>query len=65
MPKTINEDLIAKIAELAGRGYSKSAVGRELDLDRATIRKYWPHKEEESLALDTSEVKLSSKTSST
>jgi len=42
MPKVINEDRIGKIAELAGRGYSKADAGRELELDRATIRKYWP-----------------------
>ena len=61
MPRVINEDLIAKIAEFAGRDYSKSAVGRELSLDRATVRKYWPKKEEEeeSKAKETPEVKLS------
>lgn len=42
MPKVVNQDLLDKIAELAGRGYSKSAVGRELNLDRATVRKHWP-----------------------
>ena len=59
MPRIINEDLIAKIAEFAGRGYSKSAAGRELNLDRATVRKYWPKKEEESEVEKTPEIKLS------
>jgi len=59
MPRIINEDIIAKIAELAGRGYSKSAAGRELNLDRATVRKYWPEEEEESKVKETPEVKLS------
>jgi hypothetical protein len=47
MPKVVTQDLIDKIAEFAGRGYSKSATGRELNLDRATIRKYWPKEREE------------------
>jgi len=59
MPRIINEDLIAKIAEFAGRSYSKSATGRELNLDRATVRKYWPEEEEESEVEETPEVKLS------
>jgi len=59
MPRIINEDLIAEIAEFAGRGYSKSATGRELNLDRATVRKYWPEEKEESEAKETAEVKLS------
>ncbi|MBL7126145.1 MAG: hypothetical protein ISS58_02905 [Dehalococcoidales bacterium] len=59
MPRIINEDLIAKIADFAGRGYSKSATGRELKLDRATVRKYWPEEEEESEVAETPEVKLS------
>lgn len=61
MPRVINQDLITQIAEFAGRDYSKSAVGRELNLDRATIRKYWPKKEEEeeSKVKETPEVKLS------
>jgi len=42
MPKVINQDDIDRIAELAGKGYSKSAVGRVLKLDRATVRKHWP-----------------------
>lgn len=42
MPKVLNEDLTARIAELARGGYSKAEAGRELSLDRATIRKYWP-----------------------
>ena len=49
MPKVVTQDLIDKIAELAGRGYSKSAVGRELNLDRATVRKYWPAEKEEKV----------------
>ena len=59
MPRIINEDLIAKIAQFAGRGYSKSAAGRELNLDRATVRKYWPEEKEESKVEETPEVKLS------
>ncbi len=59
MPRVINEDLIAKIAEFASRDYSKSATGRELSLDRATVRKYWPNKEEKSQVEKTPEVKLS------
>ena len=59
MPRIINEDLIAKIAEFAGRDYSKAATGRELNLDRATVRKYWPEEEEESEVEETPEVKLS------
>ena len=49
MPKVVTQDLIDKIAELAGRGYSKSAIGRELNLDRATIRKYWPAEKAEKI----------------
>jgi len=49
MPKVVTQDLIDKIAEFAGRGYSKSAVGRELNLDRATVRKYWPKEKEEKV----------------
>ena len=45
MPKVINEDVIEKIAEYAERNYSKSATARELDLDRTTVRKYWPKQE--------------------
>ncbi len=59
MPRIINEDVIAKIAEFAGRGYSKSAIGRELTLDRATVRKYWPEEKAESQVKETPEVKLS------
>jgi len=59
MPRIINEDLIAKIAEFAGRDYSKSATGRELSLDRATVRKYWPEEKEVSKVEETPEVKLS------
>jgi len=57
MSKVIDGDIIAKIAELAGRGHSKSAVARQLDLDRATVRKYWPAEKEESES-KTAEVKL-------
>lgn len=49
MPKVINQDDIAKIAELKERGYSKSAIGRELKLDRATVRKYWPTEKAEKI----------------
>jgi len=48
MPKIINQDLIAQIAEFAERGYSKAAAGRELKLDRATVGKHWPEEKEES-----------------
>lgn len=46
MPKIINKDTIDTIAEYAGKGYSKAETARELDLDRTTVRKYWPKKEE-------------------
>ena len=59
MPRLINEDIIARIGEFASRGYSKSAVGRELNLHRATVRKYWPEEEEESKVEETPAVKLS------
>ncbi len=59
MPRVINQDLIAQIAEFAGRDYSKSAAGRELNLDRATVRKYWPEEKEEIKVEETPEVKLS------
>lgn len=49
MPKVVNQDLIDKIAELKERGYSKSAIGRELNLDRATVRKYWPAEKAEKI----------------
>ena len=42
MPKVINEDIIAKIAEYAGENYCKAATAKELGLDRTTVRKYWP-----------------------
>ncbi|GAI56362.1 unnamed protein product, partial [marine sediment metagenome] len=29
--------------------YSKSAVGRELNLDRATVRKHWPAEKVEKI----------------
>jgi len=48
MPRIINQDVISQIAELAGKGYSKAAAGRELKLDRATVRKYWSGEKEES-----------------
>ncbi len=59
MPRIVNEDLIAQITQFAGRGYSKSATGRELNLDRATVRKYWPKEKEETEVKETPEVKLS------
>ena len=59
MPRVINQDLIAQIAQFAGRDYSKSAAGRELNLDRATVRKYWPEAEEEIKVEETPEGKLS------
>ena len=49
MPRVINQDDIDRIAELAGKGYSKSAVGRELNLDRATVRKHWPVEKAEKI----------------
>jgi len=45
MPKVINEDIVGKIAEYAAKDYSISAIARELGLDRTTVRKYWPKKE--------------------
>ena len=47
MPKVINDDVIDKIAQYAGKGYSKAATARELGIDRTTVRKYWPKKKEE------------------
>lgn len=63
MPRIINEDIISRIEELAGKGYSKSATGRELNLDRATVRKYWPEKKEKSEVEETPEVKRFLRTS--
>ena len=45
MPKVINQDIIDKIAEYAAKGYSKAALAKELNLDRTTVRKYWPNEE--------------------
>ncbi|MBA7606590.1 hypothetical protein ES703_13740 [subsurface metagenome] len=59
MPRIINQDVIAKIEELAGKGYSKAAAGRELKLDRATVRKYWAEGKKESKATETPAAKLS------
>lgn len=59
MPRIINQDTIARIGELAGRGYSNSATARELNLDRATVRKYRPKEKEESEVAEKPEVKLS------
>ena len=42
MPKVINQDIIDKIAQYAEKGYSKAAIAKELNLDRTTVRKYWP-----------------------
>jgi len=42
MPRVTKENVTARIEELADKGYSKAAAGRELKLDRATVRKYWP-----------------------
>jgi len=59
MSRIVNQDVIARIADLAGRGYSKVATGRELKLDRATVRKYWPEDKEESQQVEkTPEGKL-------
>lgn len=46
MPRVITPDMIEKIAELAGRGYSKAAIGRELSMNRATVRRHWPREQE-------------------
>ncbi len=59
MPRIINQDVVAKIAEFASRGYSKSATSKELGLDRATVRKYWPEERKESETEETPEAKLS------
>jgi len=45
MPKVITQDIIDKIAELKERGYSISAIARELGIDRTTVRKYSPKEE--------------------
>lgn len=49
MPKVITRDDIDRIGELRERGYSKSAIGRELNLDRATVRKHWPTEKPEKI----------------
>ena len=46
MPKIITRDMIDRIAEYAAKDYSKAATARELDLDRTTVRKYWPSEQE-------------------
>ena len=61
MPKVITQDIIDKIAEYAGKNYSKSATAKELDLDRTTVRKYWPKKqgpEEETVKQPTPKLSL-------
>jgi len=61
MPKVINEDIVDKIAEYAGKKYSKSATAKELGLDRTTVRKYWPKEEkpeEETLKQPTPKLSL-------
>lgn len=61
LPKVINEDVIERIAEYAERNYSKSATARELNLDRTTVRKYWPREqkaEEEKGKQPTPELSL-------
>ena len=45
MSKVINQDIIDKIAEYAAKGYAKSAIARELGIDRTTVRKYSPKEE--------------------
>ena len=35
-------DLKQAITALAGKGWSKRRVARELDLDRSSVRRYWP-----------------------
>lgn len=45
MPKVINQDTIDKIADMLGKGYAKSAIARELGIDRTTVRKYSPKEE--------------------
>lgn len=57
VPKVINEDVIERIADYAQRGYSKSATGRELNLDRTTVRKYWPKQGEGSEEKEGEEAK--------
>jgi transposase-like protein len=61
MPKVITQDDIDKIAEYAGRSYTKAAVARELGLDRTTVRKYWPREqkpEEEKAKQPTPQLSL-------
>jgi len=45
MSKVINKDIIDKIAEYKEKGYSNSAISRELSIDRTTVRKYSPKEE--------------------
>lgn len=61
MPKVITQDDIDKIAEYAGRSYTKAATARELKLDRTTVRKYWPSEqkpEEEKAKQPTPQLSL-------
>jgi len=61
MPKVINQDIIGKIAEYAGKNYSKSATAKELNLDRTTVRKYWPREqkpEEETVKQPTPKLSI-------
>jgi len=61
MPKVITQDDIDKIAEYAGRGYTKAATARELGIDRTTVRKYSPKEEkpeEETVRQPTSKLSL-------
>lgn len=57
MPKVINQDIIDKIAQYAEKGYSKAAIAKELDLDRTTVRKYWPKGEEPEVKKEDEEAK--------
>ena len=61
MPKVITQDDIGKIAEYAGRSYTKAATAKELGLDRTTVRKYWPREqkpEEEKAKQPTPQLSL-------
>ncbi len=57
MPKIVNKDIIDTIAEYAGKGYSKAETAKELDLDRTTVRKYWPKEEKPEVKKEVEETK--------
>lgn len=43
----VDTEMHVEIQKLKRRGYSRRAVGREKDIDRKTVRKYWDMSEDE------------------